>query len=321
MRARLLSESFFAEQVAADGFAALTSALAQSPYAREFEDARAEFGPLAAVDAALARNFVHTTETLLAAAKGDARKLIALLLRRHDLANVKSVVRGLHAGRPADAVMAAVLPAGTLSAAVLRALAGAADLPAAGQLLAMAKHPLAESFRRAAARHQADHDLLAFEVALDQAFYRHWWRETQALPAPVGFRRLVALELDAVNLRTALKLRGAAAETGRYYLEGGRDLSAALFDTLATSEASAPLPALTGALAPLSGSLPGEAESKLVGILDRVTRRLTLNPLDVGLVTDYLRRKERETAQLRLLARGKYYGVPRVDLERELADA
>ena len=322
MRSRLLSEAFFADQLAADGFAALTSALAQSPYAREFEEARGEFGPLAAVDAALARNYVHTTETLLGAASGAARELISLLLWRHDLANLKAVVRGLHASRPADAVMAAVLAAGTLTAPLLRSMAGAADVAAAGQLLALAKHPLAEAFRRGAARHQADRDLLAFEVALDQAFYRHLTEAAQALPAPVGFRRLVTLELDAANLRTALKRRGAAGDHKRYYLAGGRDLSLSLFETIAMGESAAPLPTLTGALAPLSGSVAaGEVEGRLVSILDRTARRLALDPLDVGLVTDYLRRKERETAQLRLLARGKYYGVPRADLERELADA
>jgi V/A-type H+/Na+-transporting ATPase subunit C len=191
MRSRLLPEAFFADQLAAEGFGALTNALAQSPYAREFEEARGEFGPLAAVDAALARNYIHTTETLLGAASGAARDLIALLLRRHDLANLKAVVRGLHASRPADAVMAAVLAAGTLGAPLLRSMAGAADVAAAGQLLALAKHPLSEAFRRAAARHQADRDLLAFEVALDHAFYRHWSEAAQALPAPVGFRKLV----------------------------------------------------------------------------------------------------------------------------------
>jgi V/A-type H+/Na+-transporting ATPase subunit C len=59
----------------------------------------------------------------------------------------------------------------------------------------------------------------------------------------------------------------------------------------------------------------------VVAVLDGLTRRLSLDPLGVGLVVDYLRRKERETAQLRLLARGKYYGVPREALARELGDA
>ena len=56
-------------------------------------------------------------------------------------------------------------------------------------------------------------------------------------------------------------------------------------------------------------------------VFDVATRRLTLDPLGVGLVADYLRRQERETAQLRLLARGTYYGVPAAALRKELGDA
>jgi V/A-type H+-transporting ATPase subunit C len=43
--------------------------------------------------------------------------------------------------------------------------------------------------------------------------------------------------------------------------------------------------------------------------------------LGIGVVLDYLRRKEAEAARLRLLARGKYYGVPREQLQKELGYA
>ena len=322
LRSRLLPEGFFGEQVAGEGFAALSGALAQSPYARELEEARGEHGPLAAVDAALARNFVRVTQLLLDVSSGAAHDLIAMLLRRYDLANLKAIVRGLHAGRDADETMVAVLPAGSLGVGVLRAMAGAADPAAAGQVLALAKHPLAEAFRKAAAGYGADGDLLRFEIALDRAFYALWTADAARLPAPAGFRRLATAELDAANLRTALKLRGRPVDAGAYFLEGGRDLSAVAYARLVALPVGEPLPRFTGVLAPVSGAgTAAEAEARLVAVLDGLTRRLSLDPLGVGLVADYLRRKERETAQLRLLARGKYYGVPRAALAKELGDA
>lgn len=322
LRSRLLPEGFFGEQVGVEGFAALSAALAQSPYARELEEARAEHGPLAAVDAALARNFVRITRSLLEASTGDAHELIALLLRRYDLANLKAVVRGLHAGRDADETMVAVLPAGSLNASVLRAMAGAGDVAAAGQPLAVARHPLAEAFRQAAAGYRSDGDLLRFEVALDRAFYAQWTADARRLPAPAGFRRWARTEIDATNLRTALKLRGRDTAPGDYFLAGGRDLTEAAYARLVALPVGEPLPQLGGVLAPVSGARDAsEAEARLVAVLDGVVRRLSLDPLDVGLVADYLRRKERETAQLRLLARGKFYGVPRAALAKELGDA
>ena len=322
LRSRLLPEGFFGEQVDVEGFAALSTALAQSPYARDLEEARGEHGPLAAVDAALARNFVRVTRLLLDASKGAAHELIALLLRRYDLANLKAVVRGLHAGRAADETMVAVLPAGSLNASVLRAMAGAEDVAAAGQVLALARHPLAEAYRKAAAAYRGDGDLLRFEVALDRAFYASWIADAERLPAPAGFRRWARAEIDATNLRTALKLRGRAVDADDYFLAGGRDLTPAVYARLAALPRGEPLPQLTGVLAPVSGAADAaEADARISRVLDLALRRLSLDPLDVGLVADYLRRKERETAQLRLLARGKYYGVPRSALAKELADA
>ncbi len=322
LRSRLLPEGFIGEQVDVEGFAALSTALAQSPYARDLEEARGQHEPLAAVDAALARSFVRVTRLLLDASKGAAHELIALLVRRYDLANLKAVVRGLHAGRDADETMVAVLPAGSLNAGVLRAMASAEDVASAGQVLAIARHPLVEAFRRAAADYREDGDLLRFEVALDRAFYAQWAADAQRLPAPAGFRRWARAEIDATNLRTALKLRGRGTDADDYFLAGGRDLTPAAYARVAALPRGEPLPQLSGVLAPVSGAVDvTEAESRLVGALDLILRRLSLDPLDVGLVADYLRRKERETAQLRLLARGKYYGVPRAALAKELGDA
>ena len=325
LRSRLLPGGFFGEQAQAGGFTEFTAALAQSSYARSLDEARGSegaHGPLAAVDAALAHHFVRVARMLLDVSKGAAHELIALLLRRYDLANLKAIVRGLHAGRGRDEIMTAVLPAGELAASTLRGMAAAEDPAAAGQLLALAKHPLTEAFRRGAADYRADGDLLRFEVALDRAFFQRLARDARRLPAPAGFRRLLAAELDATNLRTALKLRGVATEAGAFFVEGGRDLTLAAFQRIVAHEPGEPLPRVVGPLAPVSGATSlAEVEKRVTAVFDAATRRLALDPLDVGLVADYLRRQERETAQLRLLARGKYYGVPAAALTKELGDA
>jgi V/A-type H+-transporting ATPase subunit C len=322
MRARLLPPGFVTEQLDAAGFAGFTGALGQTTYGRDLEEAQADASGLAAVDAALAASFVRTTRTLLDMADGAPHDLIALLLRRYDLANLKSVVRARHAGRDADDVMSTVLPAGELTKRTLRAMAEAPDLAAAGQVLALRRHPLSEPFRKAVAAYASDGDLLAFEVALDRAFYAGWSADAQRLPAPEGFRTYVAAEVDATNLRTAVKLRGRETDPTRYVVEGGRWIGTSTFVEIAQQPVGTPLPALRGPFADLTDAATlSEIEARLRATLDRITRRLSMDPLDIGLVTDYLRRKEQETAQLRLVARGTYYGVPREALVKELGDA
>ena len=90
-----------------------------------------------------------------------------------------------------------------------------------------------------------------------------------------------------------------------------------MFDTL-----------LSGDMQPLSNTSFNEvaemdnlskAEEVVRNSLDKSARKLYLsNPLGVGVVLHYLRLKEQETARLRLVARGKYYNVPRQQLEQEL---
>lgn len=322
LRAQLLPAGFLSDQLDAPGFAAFASALAQTSYGRDLEEAPSDGVGLAAVDAALARGFVRTTRALLGYADGTPRDLIALLLRRYDLANLKAIVRARHAERDADDVLAAVLPAGDLDAKTLRAMAEAADLAAAGQVLALAGHPLAEPFRKGVAAYAGDGDLLAFEIALDRAFYEGWSADAERLPAPDGFRDYIAAEVDATNVRTALKLRGRDVDAVRYFVDGGRLVSATTFRELAAQPVGTPLPALRGPFAALAdAATPGEVDGRLREILDLLARRLGTDPLEIGLVADYLRRKEQETARLRLIARGVFYGVPRAALVKELGDA
>lgn len=322
LRAQLLPAGFLTDQLDASGFAGFASALAQTSYGRDLDEGSSEPVGLAAVDAALARGFVRTTRALLGYAEGTPRALIALLLRRYDLANLKAIVRARHADRDAEDVLAAVLPAGDLTAKTLRGMAEAADLAAAGQVLALSGHPLTEAFRKGVAAYADDGDLLAFEIELDRAFYAGWSADAERLPAPEGFRAYVATEIDATNVRTALKLRGRPVEAARFFVAGGRLVSASAFAEIVAQPVGTPLPALRGPFAALAdASTPGEADTRLRAILDGLARRLGGDPLDIGLVADYLRRKEQETARLRLIARGVFYGVPRAALVKELGDA
>ena len=61
-----------------------------------------------------------------------------------------------------------------------------------------------------------------------------------------------------------------------------------------------------------------DAEAKIRDIISQSARRIAANPRHIGVITNYLRAKEEEISRVRLLARGKYYGVDRRDLEKEL---
>ena len=323
MRSRLLGPETFGAALAAEDFRAFTTVLGQTPYGPSLEEAQATSSGIDAVDRALAHDFHETTRSLLGFSDGTPREMIAALLRRYDLEDLKTIARAKHAGRTPESLDEALSGAGDLRPSTLQALAAAPDLPAAAQALAVTKHPLARAFTRAARGYASDGDLFEFEVALDRAHFASLLRTADRPGVPDTFVRHVAREIEAANLRTALKLGGRDGDLGVFWLPGGRGLGREEFVQLAT-QGFAGLGSLGAGTFPDLGAAEdlADAERRIRGALDAAARREALrDPLGIGVVLRFLRQKETETAKLRLLARGAYYRVPRESLEKELTDA
>jgi V/A-type H+-transporting ATPase subunit C len=323
MKARLLGPEFYAEALATSDFDAFRSVLAQSPYARDIEEAQAQHRGLRVVDEAVGRNFYGSARKIRGFADGDPGRLIRALLMRYDLQNLKAIARAKHAGREAGDIRQALFPAGELKPAVLDNLAEQNDLLSVAQALAITRHPLALAFTRAARDYSSDDDLYKLEIALDRAYYRVILEELEATEHPEGLMAHIKLEIDATNLRTALKIRGsdAGADPAELYVPGGRAIKRPVFESLLAGDTQAAFQAIAGTsfAAITESSSLSEAEEAINALIDRSARALYLSdPLDIGVVLYYLRHKEAETARLRLLARGKYYNVPNEALAREL---
>ena len=323
LKSKLLGPEFYASALEATDYRAFLAALSQSPYLREVEEAQARYDGLKVVDKALARDFYTTTRSILNFSDGLPHDLIALLLLRYDLYNVKAVARAKHAGRELEAVQEVFFPAGTLKPAVLDTVAGATDMAAAAQALLATPTPLKGAFSRAASAYQSDQDLYALELALDRAYYRIIFDTLDRVNAPRDFARYMRREVDATNLRTALKLRGRDTARDDLFIPGGKEVGRAVFDTVAGDTSAGALQVLNGTgFAPVADtSTLSEAEEAIRGVVNQSAKRLAADPLGIGVVANYLRLKEEEAARLRLLARGKFYGVPRDTLSRELGYA
>ena len=322
LRSKLLGEEFFSEAVNASDLKAFISSLSQTSYMREVEEAQSRFDGIKLVDDAVARNFYQTARSMLNFSDGDAGALISTLLLRYDLNNLKSIARAKHAGREAEDIQTGLLPAGDLKPAMLETIAQAADMPAAAQATAVAPTPLRAAFVRAASQYASDNDLYALELALDRAYYKLVLERAKEHNAPKKFLRHIKREIDATNLRTALSLRGSNANIDGLFIKGGFEIDKATFDSIVAEGGSG--------LQALSGTSFGEvaeadnlsdAEVAIRNVLDRYGSSLASDSTNIGLAADYLRKKEAESAKLRLLARGKFYGVPKEALEKELGSA
>ena len=322
MKSKLLGPEFFNEALGASDFRAFMNTLSQSPYQQNIEEAQSRYDGLKALDVALARNFFGTARSILNFTDGTPHDLIALLLLRYDLNNIKAIARAKHAGRSAEDTAEVFFPAGTLKPAVLETVAAAPDMPGAAQALLATPTPLRGAFARAAQQYSSDGDLYALELTLDRAYYKEIANSLKELNVPKDFERYLRREIDATNLRTALQMRGSNANLDDLYVSGGKEIGRSTFDAIINDSSDGGLQSLsTTSFSQVAEVESGEIEGVIRDLLDNAAKRLSTDPLGIGVVVNYLRMKEAESAKLRLLARGKYYGVPRETLAKELGDA
>ncbi len=319
LKSKLLGPSFFNEALGANDFKAFSTVLSQTPYLQDLEEADSRFSGLKTIDEAVGRNFYRTARSILNFSDGKAGKLIALLLMRYDLNNIKSIARAKHADRKQEEIEAQLLPAGELKPAVLSVVAAAADMAGVAQALASTPTPLRSAFAKAQAKYASDGDLQALELTLDRKYYQIILRSLKTLNPPQKFKRYIQSEVDATNLRTALSLRGKPLNE-KLFIKGGSEISQGVFENIISDTSANALQALSGtSFAGVSETDNlSKAEAIIRDVIKKRAENLAADSLNIGLTASYLHAKETESAKIRLLARGKYYQVPQTTLAKEL---
>jgi vacuolar-type H+-ATPase subunit C/Vma6 len=204
MKARLFSEQQLAELMAAGSVAAFLNALTKTAYRPVVEAALLHHQELAALHQAMRRDLIATAAKIHTFFSERERELVALVLRRYDVQNVKTTLRGLARHLPSEEILNATLPLGDLLSPELMALAGSEDVRAAVDLLATWLFPAASIVRQNLA------SSAAMEVALER------WYVQMVLDAPVAkgtiLPEAIKLEADVMNILTALRLADVATK-------------------------------------------------------------------------------------------------------------
>jgi vacuolar-type H+-ATPase subunit C/Vma6 len=245
--------------------------------------------------------------SVVRATPGHARRVVAKLHRRHEVNNIKAVLRGIATTQEVDGQSAVwtriqpfLFPLGDFSSLPLEQMSEAGAVPAAVELLGGT--PYHEPLAFALQRYNAEQSLFPLEVALDLAYWRGLWQEAQKLPGEDHRQaiRVIGTLIDANNLMWAVRYKVykqlSEEELINYTLPIGyrvrdSDIRAIAAGAEIVSVFSRLYPELKDAVVfheDLKGDLPKLETALMRAMAMRCMAAFLGNPFHVGLALAYL---------------------------------
>jgi V/A-type H+-transporting ATPase subunit C len=326
MKSRLCSDDDLMAFAALGSVDSLLNALTQTPYRTAVEAAMIRSTGLPCLNRALQDDLVRQGQTLRGYFDGAAARQVGWALRRYDLHNLKTVLRGVAQRQRASLMLETLLPIGDLQLDELTLLAGAEDMQSVIDLLVTWRSPFAQPFL---VRDALPLTLFGRELQLE-----HWYTTT-LLNAPetrgTRLRERTRLEADVANVQTALRLvgvanvvpmlerqlRGAPLET--LFVGPGQIPTRTLVALLEQPDVRAAIGLLDGSVleAPLSDGLAAFEQTGWLSAIELALLRFLLedaqqlvvrDALGIGVLIGYLALKTAEISNLRAIGNGLAFG-------------
>jgi V/A-type H+-transporting ATPase subunit C len=305
-----------------------------TPYKTEVIRALTATRGMAGVDEGLRRDFQHTIDQMVGSVSGRLQELVTIVLGRWEIFNIKTVLRGRHAGAPLETVMHNVLPFGRLGDVALQELARQQDMKSAIDLLSQWSIPYARVLREAYPVYREKGDLQVLELALDRSFFASSLRgldptdQNDQIVADY-LRREIDLLLVGYALRSVH--HGVhEGDSGSVFIPGGRSVSAVVYGRMLAARSlddlmkAVPDPLYVRCL---EAGMPSYLEHRRLSALERsletcfiksMTAKMAGDPLSMSSVIGFLWLKLNEITNLRIISRGKYTLMPREEIEKYL---
>ncbi|MFC6728259.1 V-type ATP synthase subunit C [Natronoarchaeum mannanilyticum] len=304
----------------------------ESEYEREINSLGSRYGGVDLIEYALHANLAKHFDDLLEWSEGTLYDLIARYLRKFDVWNVKTALRGIYTDADAEAIQADYIRAGEFDDRLLDRLSEAGSVEDAIELLdgTVFHEPLDGAYEA----FEAEGLLVPLENAADRAFYELLLSDVSVGPNAEGptarYVEFLEAEIDFRNARNALRLArtGADIEPTEFFIEGGTlfderelrqlvgnfdELVAHIRDSHYGDELDVALDELEGA-----ESLIGFEHALEAALLEYSDRLSNVYPVSIAAVLSYILAKEREVENVRAIARGREADLDESEIEDEL---
>jgi V/A-type H+/Na+-transporting ATPase subunit C len=296
----------------------------ESEYKAEVDELARRYSGIDLVEFAthlnLARTFVKLTEMTM----GEPHELIVEYLRRWDIREIKTILRGKQYGASEEEILRVLVPSGELSLEFLQSLA---RKPSVDEVIAALKGTVYYEIIKDV---DYSESLMKLEDALDKFYYVRMVEIISRITGSSLYLRVVQMEIDIANLKTMFRLRNAGISGTRaleYIIPNGLYLTDQDIEKLV----SAPFEEFVTLLnkypywSAISDVVTGRVESlsKVEVRLDKflnehVWKTSTFHPLTVLPMLGYMLSKDTEVTNIQAIARGKEAGLPEAIIKDHL---
>jgi len=306
------------------GLPELARFIEESEYKAEVDELARKYSGIDLIEFAthlnLARTFVKLSEMTL----GEPHDLIVEYLRRWDIREIKTILRGKLYGASDEEILRVIVPSGELSFEFLQSLV---RKPSVVEVIAGLKGTVYYDIIKDI---DYSESLMKLEDALDKFYYVRMVEIVSKITGSSLYLHVVQMEIDIANLKTLFRLRNAGISGARaleYIIPNGLHLteqdigkmvSAPFAEFVALLNKypywSAISDVVTDRVEPLS-----KIELRLNKFLnEHVWKASTFNPLTVLPMLGYMLSKDTEVANIQAIARGKEAGLPEAIIKDHL---
>lgn len=302
----------------------------ETEYETEMNALGARHSGVDLIEYALNRNIAKHFDDLLRWSDGRLYDYIARYLRKFDVWNAKTIIRGKYTDSDREAIETDLIRAGEFDDQFLDELLAAGSIEAVVEQMENTR--FGEALEEAYEVFEEEDVLVPLENALDRAFYEELLTGLPTEPSrPMAlYVEFLSAEVDFRNLRNAFRLArsGADVDPSEYFIEGGKLFDATELRQLSTDvdrlvehvrssrygdELKAGLDSLEEA-----GSLIEFERAVDAALLEYASMLSNRYPLSVCPVLSYVLSKEREVSNIRAIARGREAGLTESEIENEL---
>ncbi len=319
MRGRLLPKDTYAKLLQME-IPQIARFLGETEYKTEIEQLTKRYRGVDLVEAALNQNLATTLHGLIGKAQHELRELLELYLRRYDIENIVTVLRGRTSGVGPEELKEALIPAGEIKVAQLHALVDANHDDMMEMIRKLGYPDVVEALK--------ERPLPEVEDMMRRAYYEEMLAATKKGGKSMEMlHRFLRSEVDFRNLINLLRLVRDKQPTEvimEYMIPNGLELTRKELEGWASMDFDAAVADVehqpyfretVGALKQASYSLVVLEAELTRQSLRWASRQSRVNPLSILVPLSYILAKQVEVDNIRSIVRGKEGGLP-VDLIR-----